>query len=102
ALDFAATEIMRRRLGLVGEPYSQGRSGRLMTAARALTVAGGLGALLGRRSRLVSALAGAALVGGSAVLRFGVFEAGVQSARDPKYTVIPQRERLSAAPVLRA
>jgi hypothetical protein len=26
----------------------------------------------------------------------GVFEAGMESARDPKYTVIPQRERLEA------
>jgi hypothetical protein len=26
--------------------------------------------------------------------RFGIFEAGLASARDPKYTVVPQRERL--------
>jgi hypothetical protein len=26
----------------------------------------------------------------------GVFEAGMASAKDPKYTVIPQRERLAA------
>jgi hypothetical protein len=32
---------------------------------------------------------------GSLVARFGVFEAGRQSARDPKYTVVPQRERLA-------
>jgi hypothetical protein len=31
---------------------------------------------------------------GSACLRFGVFEAGQESARDPRYTVVPQRERL--------
>jgi hypothetical protein len=28
--------------------------------------------------------------------RFGVFEAGLASARDPKYTVVPQRERMAA------
>jgi hypothetical protein len=28
--------------------------------------------------------------------RMGIFEAGMQSARDPKYTVVPQRERLEA------
>jgi hypothetical protein len=28
--------------------------------------------------------------------RFGIFEAGLASARDPKYTVVPQRERLRA------
>jgi hypothetical protein len=32
---------------------------------------------------------------GSACTRFGVFEAGQASARDPKYTVVPQRERLN-------
>ena len=31
---------------------------------------------------------------GSACTRFGVFEAGQDSAKDPKYTVVPQRERL--------
>jgi hypothetical protein len=30
----------------------------------------------------------------SALMRFGVFEAGRASARDPKYTVLPQRELL--------
>jgi hypothetical protein len=33
---------------------------------------------------------------GSAFTRFGIFEAGQQSARDPKYTVVPQRDRLDA------
>jgi hypothetical protein len=31
------------------------------------------------------------------LLRWGVFKAGFASARDPKYTVVPQRERASAA-----
>ena len=33
---------------------------------------------------------------GSACTRFGVFEAGPESVHDPKYTVVPQRERLNA------
>jgi hypothetical protein len=33
------------------------------------------------------------LMTASAVTRFGVFEAGRASARDPEYTVRPQRER---------
>ena len=37
---------------------------------------------------------GAALMAASALTRFGVFEAGRASARDPKYTVGPQRQRL--------
>jgi hypothetical protein len=39
-------------------------------------------------------VSGAALLAGSACTRFGVFEAGQESAKDPKYTVVPQRERL--------
>ena len=34
---------------------------------------------------------------GAALTRFGVYEAGMISARDPKYTVVPQRERLDSA-----
>jgi hypothetical protein len=33
----------------------------------------------------------------SASTRFGIFEAGVPSAEDPRYPVRPQRERLRAA-----
>jgi hypothetical protein len=40
--------------------------------------------------------AGATLFVGSALTRFGIFAAGVESARDPKYTVVPQRRRLEA------
>jgi hypothetical protein len=60
-----------------------------------LTAAGAVGALLGRRSRTVSALAGLSLLAGSLATRFGIFEGGVASAKDPKYTVLPQRERLA-------
>ena len=94
-LEIASVEIMTRRLGLLAEPYSKGRAGKLMLAAKVLTVSGAAGAVLGRRSRMISALAGGCLVAGSAALRFAVFDAGIQSARDPRYTVIPQRERLA-------
>ena len=46
------------------------------------------------RSRIAAAVSGAALVGASVATRWGVFHAGLASARDPKYTVVPQRERL--------
>jgi hypothetical protein len=52
--------------------------------------------VVGRRSRAASALAGAALLASSVTTRFAVFEAGMDSAKDPKYTVVPQRERLDA------
>jgi hypothetical protein len=96
AFELGVTELMQHRLGpLLAEPYRIGRPGKLLKAAKALTVAGGVGALLGGRSRVVSALAGAALLGGSVLTRFGVYGAGMTSAKDPKYTVIPQRQRLA-------
>jgi len=55
-----------------------------------------LGAVAARRNRPVAALSGLALLAGSALQRFGVFEAGVESTRDPKYVVAPQRERVDA------
>jgi hypothetical protein len=33
------------------------------------------------------------MLAGSLALRWSVFRAGFQSARDPRYTVVPQRER---------
>jgi hypothetical protein len=65
-----------------------------MRTGQALAVSGAAAALLGRRSRALSALAGAALLAGSAVTRFGLFEGGRVSARDPEYTVGPQRDRV--------
>ncbi len=62
-------------------------------AGSALASASGVG-LLDRRSRLASALSGAALLAASAVTRFGIYEAGVASMTDPRYTVVPQRQRL--------
>ena len=92
--ELAAEQRMERSMGLAAEPLHQDKAGRLMRASKALTVAGAVGAVLGRRSRALSALSGAALMAGSLCTRLGVFEAGMQSARDPKYTVVPQRERV--------
>jgi formate-dependent nitrite reductase membrane component NrfD len=89
----AATRAERR--GLVSEPYRTGRGGALLRAAQILSAGGTvLGLALGRRSRPASMLAGSALIASSVCARFGVFYAGVESARDPKYTVVPQRERV--------
>jgi DMSO reductase anchor subunit len=94
ALELAAAQRMEKRMGMVAEPYHTGRSGRYMRLGQALAAAGAAGAVLGRRSRAVSALAGAAFLGSSVATRWGIFHAGMASAEDPKYTVIPQRERL--------
>jgi Polysulfide reductase len=94
--ELAAMELMRRRLGFVGEVYERGWAGRLARASKALCAVGaGLLAARGRRSR-PAAVAGSALVlAGELALRWSVFRAGFQSARDPRYTVEPQRERLA-------
>jgi|HubBroStandDraft_6_1064221.scaffolds.fasta_scaffold211872_2 hypothetical protein len=94
AAELTAEWLLDRRLGPAAEPYRTGRSGTLMRAGQILAAGGTAAALLGRRSRALSALSGAALLAGSAVTRFGVFEAGRASARDPRYTVGPQRERV--------
>jgi formate-dependent nitrite reductase membrane component NrfD len=95
-LELAVEHRMERAMGLTAEPLHDGHAGRLMRASKALTVVGALGAAtVARRSRLGAAVSGAALLAGSACLRFGVFDAGQESARDPKYTVVPQRERLA-------
>lgn len=64
---------------------------RFFTVAGAATVA-----LAGRKSRLAAVAGGAMILAGSALERWSVFGAGFQSARDPKYSVIPQRERLDS------
>jgi hypothetical protein len=62
-----------------------------------LTAAGLVGTLtVARRNRTGAAASGLALLAGSALQRFGVFEAGVASTKDPRYVVVPQRERLDA------
>lgn len=96
ALELYGAHRVETRLGLLSEPYRLGRPGRLMRAARLLTAGGVAGALLGRRSRVVSGLSGVALLAASVATRFGIFYGGVASARDPRYTVVPQRERVEA------
>ena len=96
AVDLVAAEMITKK-GLVTEPYRIGMPGRLMKAARNATIgATALNVVAGRRSRLLAALSGLTYIGASLATRFGVFEAGRASARDPKYVVIPQRERLAA------
>jgi len=92
---------MENSMGITAEPLHLGKAGKLMKAAKALTLGGAAGSLLASRSRAMSALSGAALLAGSACTRFGIFEAGQQSALDPKYTVVPQRERLQRGEPIR-
>jgi hypothetical protein len=95
ALELYGAHRVETSNGILSEPYREGRPGRLLRAGRALTVAGVAGAVLGRRSRVVSALSGLSLLTASVATRFGIFDGGVASAKDPRYTVVPQRERLA-------
>lgn len=94
--DLLATRYMESRMDPVTvEPLHQGRPGKLLRWSERLAVAGGLGALLLGRNRVAAAVSGAALLGASACTRFGILEAGIESTKDPRYTVVPQRNRLN-------
>jgi hypothetical protein len=94
-VELAASRRLENRLGLVGEAFRTGDARRHLERASTLTAAGVLGSmLLGRRSRLAAAVSGAALVAGGLYERLGILHAGIQSTRDPKYVVEPQRRRI--------
>lgn len=78
------------------EPLESGGPGRLLQAAEWLAIGGGIGAVLGGRWRLVAAGAGLALAAASALTRFGVLEAGIESTHDPRHVIEPQKARLAA------
>lgn len=93
-LETVAQRRMERSMGITAEPLHQGRAQRYLRAQKALSISAAVATLIaGRRSRAVSVLAGLGLLCASALARLGIFEAGQASARDPKYTVVPQRER---------
>ena len=102
-VESAVMLAMEKRLGFLGEPYKQGEAGRYARLAKACTIGGGaLLAFAGRRNRLASVAGSALVLAGGAALRWSVFKAGFQSARDPRYTVIPQRERGGYGPSSRS
>jgi hypothetical protein len=95
--DVVAMRVMEHRMDpVVAEPLHQGKAGVMLKWSERLAAAGGLGTLLGGRNRAVAAASGLALLAASALTRFGVFEAGLSSARDPRYTIEPQKNRLAA------
>lgn len=80
---------------MVAEPLTEGQSGRLLRASRWCARAGIalLTASAVRRSRALDVAGGVALAAESTLTKFGYFYAGAASAADPKYTVLPQRDR---------
>jgi formate-dependent nitrite reductase membrane component NrfD len=95
AAESVLMNVMQLQLGEAGEVYRRGKSGAYARAAKALAGSGAL--LLAREGRgRRAAMAGGALIcAGELCLRFAVYHAGKQSARDPKYVVKPQRARVS-------
>jgi formate-dependent nitrite reductase membrane component NrfD len=94
ALELAAGRVMERRLDFLAEPYQRGGAGALATAATALTATGAVTMLLQGRKRRGGIAASTLLLAGSLCKRFAVFRAGFASAMDPRYTIVPQRQRL--------
>jgi formate-dependent nitrite reductase membrane component NrfD len=91
----ALMQAMERRLGKVGEVYHEGEASKFSSAAKGLSAAGAaLLAWRGRKSRTSAVLGGALVCAGELCLRWAVFRAGFQSARDPKYVVESQRRRV--------
>jgi formate-dependent nitrite reductase membrane component NrfD len=94
AAENVVMEAMELRLRTTGEVYRRGAAQKLSWAAKGLAGAGAaLLAARGRESRRAAALGGALVCAGEVCLRYAVMQAGKQSARDPTYTVRPQRER---------
>ncbi|UVO13836.1 polysulfide reductase NrfD [Mycobacterium sp. SVM_VP21] len=94
--DVIATRAMEQRMDpIAAEPLHQGRAGAMLRWSERLAIAGGIGTLLGGHRRGMAALSGLALLCASALTRFGVFEAGIASAKDPRYTIEPQKRRLA-------
>jgi hypothetical protein len=96
-VELAASRRLENRLGLVAETFRTGDAGRYLERASTLTAVGVLGSmLLGRRSRVAAVASGVALLAGGFFERLGLLHAGIQSTKDPKYVVTPQRERIAA------
>ncbi|GAA2094267.1 NrfD/PsrC family molybdoenzyme membrane anchor subunit [Brevibacterium salitolerans] len=107
--DVAAMSAMKKRMHPAEvEPMETGEPGRKLHRSEKLLVAGAAGVAAveagvrllrpGRKTRAVlraaSVVSGAALAAASAYTRFGVLEAGLESVKDPRHVVEPQRARL--------
>ncbi|MFN8203876.1 MAG: NrfD/PsrC family molybdoenzyme membrane anchor subunit [Solirubrobacteraceae bacterium] len=93
--ELATVPLMEHRLGALADAYQSPDAEPFTRAARLLTATGGLLLAGAARRRRAAAVAGGALVlGGAACERWSVFRAGLVSARDPAYTVAPQRDRV--------
>lgn len=79
---------------LEAEPLKTGKAGAKLKWAERLTIAGGLGAALFGGHRLMAFASGVVCAAASALTRFGILEAGLESTKDPRRVIEPQKERL--------
>lgn len=96
--ELLGSQLMQRRLGELAEPYHSGESSTWSRRATGLTAAGTLLLAIGRDRGLrrgLGMVGAAVLLAGAMCERWAVYRAGTASARDPKYTVKPQRERVN-------
>lgn len=108
-----AMSAMRKRMHPAEvDPMDDGEPGHKLHRAEKLLIAGAVGAAAvevgarvfakklggGWKTRAVlrglSVVSGAALAAASAYTRFGMLEAGIESTKDPRHVVEPQRARL--------
>lgn len=93
-LEAGLFELMEKRLGFLGEPYRENESGRFAKLAKGLILGGSAVLGLAGRGRPGAILGGSLVFAGAACTRWSIFKAGFMSAADPRYTVVPQRERV--------
>lgn len=95
--ELVAVRIMEKNMDpIAAEPLHLGGPGKMLKWSERLAFAGGVGALLAGRHRGAAVASGAALLTASALTRFGILRAGIHSAKDPRYTIEPQKNRLEA------
>ena len=94
-MELAADRAMEQRLGGLAEPYKSGQAGAPAKAAKGLLAAGAALGLAGRRRPALAKAGALATLAGVALTRWSIFKAGFESAEDPRFTVQPQRERIS-------
>jgi formate-dependent nitrite reductase membrane component NrfD len=99
ALGLAAMQLMEHQLGELAEPYHQGPARRYGRLAKLFTTGGAATVgLAGHRTRSAAAAGSVMVLAGAVLERWAIFKAGFQSARDPRYTVDPQRARVEERP----
>lgn len=78
------------------EPLKTGKPGQKLRWAKRLTIVGGIGAALLSGNRIAAIASGAALTGASLLTRLAIMDAGINSTKDPRHVVEPQKARLEA------